>query len=339
MMNSDLASSLDEFVRLRNTSIVDGESIKAFIETISDELKDRVKNPIFIHGHHVQSMFAYIAATLGQCDLINEEDHGLFLYDDDNDMRRPDFRMHTRNGEQFLVEVKSNHKNALTPFKFKTSYIHSLQRYARCLNIPLYFAIYWSQLKIWTLINANYFDALGEHIQLPFEKAMIRNEMSLIGDYLIGTVPPLSLRLYADPSYPSSIDDNGFVNFKIKRVCMCADNKEIISRNEEHIAWILMLLGNWTNVQTPARIENKQLIYFDIEVHPECFDNNNDFQLLGSVSRIISKEYIRLTTKGNSIKQLMPNTKLSNIREVIPHDYHGTVLRLWRFIPKPAKIV
>ena len=119
---------------------------------------------------------------------------------------------------------------------------------------------------------------------------------------------------------------------------MCADNKEIISRNEEHIAWILMLLGNWTNVQTPARIENKQLIYFDIEVHPECFDNNNDFQLLGSVSRIISKEYIRLTTKGNSIKQLMPNTKLSNIREVIPHDYHGTVLRLWRFIPKPAKI-
>ena len=339
-MNCDFTRILDEFVGLHNTSIMDGASFEACINEVSDQLKKRVETPTFIYGQHVQSMFAYVAAELGQCDLINEEDHGLFFYDDANDMRRPDFRLHTRNGEQFLVEVKNIHKgNAFAPFKIKASYLDSLQRYARRLNTTLYIAIYWSKLKKWTLINADYFDTSDEYIQLSLENAMIRNEMSLIGDYLIGTVPPLSLRIYADPFHDSSMDDEGIVNFKIKRVCMCADNKEIINGNEEHIAWILMLYGNWTNIQKPARIENKKLIYFDIEVYPECNDDNNDFQLMGSISEIISRGYIEMTAKEKLITRLMPNTQPVNFKEIIPHDYHGTVLRLWRFVQKTSPSV
>jgi len=61
----------------------------AFISELKTALCEHENHPARIHGFRTQTMFAYVAAALGQCELICEEDAGDF-YSRRNGIRRPD---------------------------------------------------------------------------------------------------------------------------------------------------------------------------------------------------------------------------------------------------------
>ena len=75
-------------------------------------------------------------------------------------------------------------------------------------------------------------------------EAMKRNEMILLGDHMVGTVPPLSLRLYADPNKPRSVGENGQVHFTIGRVALYAYGKEITDEFEKNLHGFLCYTEN-----------------------------------------------------------------------------------------------
>ena len=156
---------------------------------------------------------------MGKCSIINEEDSGLF-YSSYTDIRRPDFRFLKRDGESFFIEVKNFHsKDPFKSFYAKTKYIESLLKYTTKFNTPLKIAIYWSRWNIWTLIDIEYFDKEKSQYKISLPEAMKRNEMIAIGDRMIGTEYPLSLRLYADPDKPHHVDKNGMAPFTVKKPC------------------------------------------------------------------------------------------------------------------------
>ena len=325
---------LDDFAQSEGLSIKDEMASVKFLERLSLTVQKQRNDPIHVHGFRVESMFAHVAAALGKSQVITEEDSGVF-FSSEEDIRRPDFRLVTNEGEQLLIEVKNfRQKDPMDPFRLKPQYLLSLKKYSDVFQIPLKVAIYWSLWKIWTLVDATHFiENFDFYITLP--EAMKRNEMNILGDHMVATVPPLSLRLYADPNKSRSIEENSQVHFTIGRAVLLANGKEITDDFEKKLAWFFMLHGKWNEVDQPAEIKNGLLEYTEFRVSPEQYDQTQEFAILGFLSELISSNYNFLTSPKGEILQLAPKQQPGNLCILIPNDYKGKVLRLWRFHVKP----
>ena len=340
-INTDEATILrlfDGFASGEGLSLQDARSHETFIARVSATLAQLRSNPIAIHGLRVQSMFAYVAGAMGECSAIMEEDAGLFLADS-VDLRRPDFRIVTKTGAQFLVEVKSHSPDKpLAPFRLKASYLAKLEAYARRCGQSLKIAVYWRHVEgMWTLVDAKFLDQDKDGYLLMFPEALKRNEMSTLGDCMIGTVPPLALRLYTDPEKPRRIGPDGLANLTIERVAICAAGKEIEEPVERDLAWFFMMHGRWVETGAPAEVKDGELIFFDIQFAPEMDDHpEQEFTSVGWLSQMISRQYRSLTAADGAVTLLTPKRAPGDLGVLIPKDYNGKVLHLWRFSLQPG---
>jgi hypothetical protein len=326
---------LDEFARSEGLSIKDEITQNQFIRRITDKVQKHRKNPSLLHGFRVESMFAHVAAALGECKIIDEEDSGIF-FSIDEEICRPDFRIITRSGDQYFIEVKNFHPtDPLKPFRIKGDYLSKLRAFARSFAVPLRIAIYWSPWNMWSLVDVDRLDRISSDFQISLPEAMKRNEMSLLGDRMVATVPPLSLRLYADSQKPRSLGKDGNVAFTIGRVVMCVAGKEITDQTESRLAWFFMLYGKWDEVNQLAKVVDGLLNYFEMTVAPMEFNHKQGFAILGSLSDMISKHYNQLTAEDGEIRRLIPQQQPDQLGILIPHDYKGRVLKLWRFTLQP----
>lgn len=332
----NLLRALDEFASTEGISIEDGQGEEAFIEKVRAALNARQKDPITIHGFRAQAMFAYVAAALGECTLIAEVDSGLFLADDSN-IRRPDFHIITKSGDSFFVEVKNFSPSAkFASFKVTNSYLTRLQKYADRFSKKIKIAIYWRHLRMWTLVGAEYFDKEGEKRILTMESAFKRNEMSILGDYMVGVVPPLTFRCYTNPEKPRRVAPNGTFEVSIQRIAICTSGQEISDPFERKIALFLMLHGRWADVSRPIKIQGDEVIWFDIQAAPLDMDEmEQEFTNIGWLSEMISAQFHELTVRDGKIHRLTPRTQPSDLGIAIPAGYKGNVLRLWRFYLQP----
>jgi len=118
-----LLRMLDDFAQSEGLSIKDEIASVKFIDRLSSTVQKQRSDPIHVHGFRVESMFAHVAAALGKSQIITEEDSGVF-FSSEEDIRRPDFRLVTNEGEQLLIEVKNfRQKDPMDPF-ISVSYTH-----------------------------------------------------------------------------------------------------------------------------------------------------------------------------------------------------------------------
>jgi hypothetical protein len=71
-------------------------------------------------------------------------------------------------------------------------------------------------------------------------------------------------------------------------------------------------------------------------------DNNQDFEMVGSLSRIISSNYMNAIGQHNdeeNTQLIMPQQEPEDFSVFIPEDYKGIALPLWRFTQKPSENV
>lgn len=330
-----LLRMLDDFARSEGFSINDEIVFQNFIDSLSSKVKQHRDNPIRVYGFRVEAMFAHVAAALGKSQLITEEDSGSFFSVVEK-IRRPDFRLITKCGKQLLIEVKNYHqRNPVEPFTVKSAYLETLKKYADTCSLPLKFAIFWSQWNLWTLIDASKFSSTGSDYKIKLFDAMKRNEMIEIGDQMIGTVPPLTLRLYADKNKSRSVDKNGQVHFTIGKASIFAGGQEVVDEYEKNLAWLFMHHGRWEELDQPAKIENGLLEYTDYSVSPREFDKQQGFAMIGFLSELITSNYKFLTSPDGEILQLTPKQQPGELKVLIPNDFAGNVLKLWRFDIKP----
>jgi Holliday junction resolvase len=318
-------------VRLMGSSVI-GET-SAHIAQMENNLEELSNDPRKKYGFRVEGMFAYVAAALGKCKLIKQEDLGGICIVPDNNINIPDYRIVLLDGQLFLVEVKNRNDDNIF---FKKDYIDDLKKYAQLNNCPLKIAIYWSKFKIWTLIPADSLTFSDQKCELKMDRAMAISEMAILGDQTIGTKPPLKIRLNMDATQTSELNEGGQSTVTIGGIDLFSGNKTIEDPIEQKIAFQLIMSGRWLENES-VLIENNKVSSIEYSYEPEEYDKSQGFALIGELSHIISANYDLSTVREGKIERFLPQKDPENFQVLIPDDYKGKSLPLWRLILQPNK--
>jgi hypothetical protein len=328
----------DAIGKKHNFKLHDKDSERDFLESIKTSL-GRHKSPIILHGRRVEAMFGYVAASLGRSTVVKREDSGeVFL--ESTDVKVPDYRVVTKEGDQFLVEVKNCHKSdPFSKYSIKSTYLEGLKSYARLLNIDLKLAIYWSRWNKWVLISPSDLECDDSACVTSFIDSYKQNKMTILGDITIGTTPPLVFQLLTDPRKPRHINANGKVGFTIGRIELVCAGKRITEEKEQNIAFYLMLFGDWPTNEPKALIENRELLGIEYMAEPIERTSGQGFEIVGAISGMISRHYNELTAPSGQIERLAPKVEPGMLGISIPDDYKGQQLPLWRFTQQPTNLM
>lgn len=324
----------EAIARKRGLKLNDPAAHTQFLNQVSAGLTAGRDNPIILHGRRVEGMFEHVAAGLGKALAVKHEDSG-DVCAADPDIQPPDFRLVLDDGAEIFVEVKNCHRED-PQFKYtvKSSYLASIKKYAEVFARPLYIAIFWSQWRRWTLSALDDLEQ-GERPYITFLKAMKKSKMAMLGDVLIGTTPPLTLRVVADPARPRTIESNGQCAFTIGGIELyCADH-HLVDPFEQKLAFYFMLNSDWPTEQGAARVAGDQFVHNDYVASPIEPVPNQGFQLLGFLSDMISRSYNAMTAEDGSVRSLSPDAEPGSLGIVIPAGYKSMQLPLWRFTVQP----
>jgi Holliday junction resolvase len=326
----EVISLFEAMARSRGLKLTDKESSAAFVEQLSQSFNSSKSYPTVLHGRRVESMFEYVAASLGKCTLIKREDAGE-VCSTDTRIQPPDFRLVLDGGRQLFIEVKNchrpdpNHRVSLT-----AAYLDSLNRYARIFGCELLVAIFWSRWKNWTLVRPEDFVRPDGSSSICLLEAMQVNRMEMLGDVMVGTTPPLALRIVADPHRPRRVDDSGRGICTIESIEFYCNGQRIADRYERELTFYFMLNSDWGTDGPHAEIVDNELVYIEYLSKPEEAVPNQNFQYLGFLSSMISRHYNGLTTVDGAVVRLSPVADPGALGILIPSEYKGEQLPLWR---------
>jgi hypothetical protein len=314
---------VDAIARGKNLTV----GAKATTRQVLQRIRELTQpNPILMHGKRVESMFAFVVAALGRCVAIREEDVGA-VYGPPG-IQPPDYRVVFKDNTELLIEVKNCHETT-RPLRLKTEYLDGLLAYGRLFNRPVKLAIYWSKWKAWTLIALDHLKASARHSTINFPAALMANEMVSLGDYTLGTTPPLALRLHSDPSEPRTVMPNQRrISFRIGNVELFCGGRLVRDKQERAIAWHLMMFGRWPK-REQLEIRDNELLWLDYIAEPESVpggDANDSvpFRMAGEASSLISRQCdFRTLSMSGEIQRLRPLSEPSKFGIAIPADYRG----------------
>jgi hypothetical protein len=325
---------LDEYARAKGKTISDLSADDEFLKQIKESLRAHRDNDILLHGFRAQTMFAYFAAGLRGCKLITEEDMGDF-YSDEDDLKRPDFRLLPYEGEEFFVEVKNFHQsNPSQSFVAKYDYVAKLERYATAFHKALLFAIYWTRWGIWTLNLSTDFTRSGNELTLDLCQAMKSDQKTRLGDRWIAIPKPFAMRFYSDENKPRAVGTDGKAPFTIKRVAFFAAGREVVDAFEIGLANFFFHFGPWEDFSQSSSVEDGELIWLEMQPVREDPNPNEDFLMLGPLSWMISRQFDAFTIDEGKVTNLSPKVEPSKLGVVIPSGFKGEVLGIWQFNQK-----
>ena len=315
----------------------DEDATDQFLRNISKSLETHKSNPIVLHGRRSEEMFGFVAASLGKCRLIKQEDEGEVYVGDPQATKIPDYRIVTSSGEEFLVEVKNFYqkKDPTLPYVVKNDYRGKLLQYGGLANRPIKLAIYWNLWNIWTLTDLERLQKSDKDPFLDMYHAMKWNEMATLGDATIGTKSPLTFRLTADPTKKIELKANGEVFFITKSAELRCNGTLIENENEKGVAFYLMLYGRWPAegpalIATTGKPQGVEWRFEPVEPKPD-----SEFEMAGTLSGMIARQFDQLTVSEGAVERLTPANEPGSLGLLIEENYRGEQLPLWRFTVQP----
>jgi|GEM_PF-720510 len=318
------------------SAFLDEQCVDAFLARAGSILSESLRQELvgsrnLLSGHRTENMFEAVLASIGKIGFIQQLDIGSAWFR--NDLQVPDFLVELADGQVVLIEVKNFHQNPsnpMRPFKLGQKSFRKLEGYAHLVDYPLYFAIYFDLWNQWCLIPSSAFERKGGNMTASFQMAMMQNDMVCVGDVLIATVPPLKLTFQVEQSSPPIGDDGGLVELKIIGTQIEAGGIIVDNKPEQNIALQLALFGTWLEEESVLMNEGRVtgLCYF---FTPEERDNQV-FSMIGSLSQLASNRFLRSTTsEANYLTQISAQIIPETLGTMIPDNYEGAALRLWRF--------
>ncbi|HFQ6852266.1 TPA: hypothetical protein ACOEA2_003912 [Enterobacter cloacae] len=332
----DLLSLFGAMSKKLGLRINSEKSINKFLETITESIHEIQNNKRLIYGKRIESLFPIMLLALGETKLIKQEDTGDVISNGDK-IRVPDYRVVTNNGESFYVEVKNHHMRDFNdPYILRGRYIKELKSYCNIGKLPLKFAIYYSSVNQWVLLDIDSFDEVNGNYIIDFADALSRNEMGLLGDKSIGMKPNLELILLANTDATSTVSESGECEFVIGDVKFKCAGVDLTSDLDKQIAFFCILYGKWIEGRAEAIIEDKILKAVVFSYEPE-HEKGQGFEIIGSLSSLISNKYKALTTDGDEITATEINISPNDICFSLPENYRSEELPLWifTFMPNP----
>jgi len=337
----DLLNLYARFSRERKISVTAPQTAQEFLAEIGAQLDKALIDDTLIQGQRTAAMFEAMVVALGHYKLMKVEDTGR-VYPAGR-YRAPDFRIVLEDDEQWLVEVKNvyeedpvrQERQIMTP-----PYLSSLDTYARATQAALKVAVYWARWGIWTLVSPH--DLLDEngYLKLDMKYAVRFNELGRLGDMTIGTTPPLTLRLTADPDKPNTIGPDGMAPFTMGEYTMLSEHRVLTRADEQEIAWIFMNLGEWTEQATKAVVTDGKLSAIEFSWLPEehLNEGRERFEMIGTLSRMFSRQYMQQANGKSDSVQIELEHRPNWFAPLISSDYKSDALPLWRFIQQPLAV-
>ncbi|MFC9140895.1 hypothetical protein ACFTWM_03130 [Streptomyces bacillaris] len=322
------------------------------VTAISDALRASLDNISRLQGWQTQYAFEAVVVALGAVRLIKTEDSGLFYFDDeDGELQPPDFRIVLNDGTHLLVEVKNVAPTGTgLEAKVRAKDMASTQAYAQATGGRLLYALFWSRMSMWTLVDPSVFSLAGSQQRLSFVDAIKVNEMHLLGDGMLATEPPLTFSVIMDRDKERVMErlaDGETRELTIGGVELLSAGRVITDPDEQKLAWFLMLHGDWSQTEKPRFDEQGRLVRVDYISAPETPDEDaarqieeQGFAFFGTLSRLYTLRFLEATTtEDGDIRALREEPEPALLAQLIPDDYWerpGHVLRIWRFRLYPA---
>jgi len=177
--------------------------IDATFTNISPEIVNTLKSQIidkekqinlerFFSGYSTEDTFYYIYSALPWIKLIHPLSQEQVPFESKKEFQVPDFMVYIETSKNesmpLLIEVKGVKKKRST-LSLPQIQFENLANYARVMNIPLLFAIYWQTYHIWTINDMEIFLKKTSCYKLDIDTS-IQNDLSVIfGDFTF-IVPP-----------------------------------------------------------------------------------------------------------------------------------------------------
>ncbi|WP_174822885.1 hypothetical protein [Pantoea ananatis] len=326
------------FSRENDYKLRSKEDTEKFLQHFGESLKASQDNQILLHGKRMEACFGQVAAGLHGCIIIKSEDAGdVISYD--SEILLPDYRLTLKNGRQIFVEVKnSSLPTPTSTFLLKKDYIAKLQRYSELNGAPLYFAIYYRCLRLWTLLSVDSFVELKNKYETTPIHSLMNNQMSIIGDFTIGTQAPLVFKLIADKNQNKFFGDENRKNFIFGNVKLYCNEREVLNPEEKKIAFYLMRFGSWECKGPEVLVdENEELNSVRFTFWPKSLEDfeANGFAMVGNLSSMITEAFNEHTVYEQEVTALTSKAEPDIFTVDIPNDYQGEALGLWRFYVQP----
>jgi hypothetical protein len=319
------------------STLYDPARRQSFLSQVDSGLAKALGSESTLHGIRAQSMFAGMVANLGAVKLLKQEDAGECYYNGDS-IAVPDFRIVTASDKPILVEAKNHFaKKPLKPFRIRKTDLEELERYASATKTPLRFAIYWAPWNLWTLNASRFLTPSGDYQELSLETAMRENEMAVLGDFSIGTGFPLVLRLSAAENKQRSFSPDGKVVMSIGQAEISCAGVPITSAKERNVAFYLMMYSKWEYDGGKIELDDQGLptaMVHTVSPPEDEEESIEHFRIIGYLSSLYSSLYNTLTLKDGKVERLRVTDPVS-LAPVIPLQWEGAELPLWRFVLQP----
>lgn len=200
------------FGREQRISIHDPRASELFLASVRTSVENALQNEALQHGQRTQNMFEALIVSLGAYKLLKTEDTG--VVHPAGKLTAPDFRLVLQDGTQWLIDVKNVYLAARLQQRLvlRKVDVEKQTAYAEATNCPLKIAVYWARWRFWSLVDtANLAPISDKKLSIDMLPSLELSQLGRVGDRLIGTKPPLTLRLIADTTKERSIAPNGEV--------------------------------------------------------------------------------------------------------------------------------
>ena len=334
----DLLSMLSDFGLERGMRINHPETIAAFLESAKAALTNAQDDSALLHGQRTQAMFEAMVVSLGAYRLLKSEDNGSSY--SDGTYAVPDFRIVLPDGEQWLVEVKNVYMS--DPFQqsrrlLRKADLERLAKYSHETGGKLKLAVYWARWALWTLVSPERVVASDGSVTLDFLTAVKINELAVLGDRMVGTKPPLKLRLLADSAETITVDaveHDGSFGFTIADAQLLCGEDEIVDSTEREIAWAFMLYGDW-GVTGPEIVTDGEFAK-GVEWRLEPLERQNQgYEIIGTLSQMFARYFSTLTVEDEEVVQIHAPQRQGWFSPLVNPGHQTTALPLWLFKLQP----
>ena len=311
-------------------------SIDDFITRIRESFDTSKNCPVTIYGKRVEVLFAYVVGALGAVTLLKQEDSG-DVYFTGEKIAPPDYRLTLKSGEQLLVEVKNCHqcqpkkKNLI----IKKEDLQNRLRYAEQNNVALKIAIFFSAWNKWALISPDHLEERKNSCFIDFVTAIAKSEMATIGDCMVATTPDLEILFETDEKEAQAVSADGSAMFVIRKISISCAGNVIDNDLEKNIAFYLMMYGDWIESENEAIVRDGKLMGIRLRHSPEEPIDNQNFQIIGTLSSMVSTGFREITAKEGKVLTLSLKSDPTMFKVLIPESYKSEKLPLWRFTIQP----
>lgn len=325
----------------------DPARIGATVAQFEAGLRESLETPSRIRGWVSDQLFGLVAADLGGCKLVKQEDAGVLFHEPE--VKLPDWRLTLLSGRSILVEVKAEDDDHARVSKLRLTEAARLKSYAELNDSPLYIAVHWVAMSMWTLVPIDDYTRVGDHFEIDLETAFKRNHMgSLLNDRMLGLRPPLEFRLTMQEVPDDSgategerapeEDETRRLSVVTTGVRMFAGGEEMVDKSETALVWFLIQHARWPceeNIKDSGDgVWERAFIMAPEEIHAE-----QGFDIIGGLSELYTRMFYSATSIEDVTTKLSIDVEPGTLPRLVPTDLKSERLPLWHLRIDPSSPV